>query len=258
MSTNNSTVHKFIQRLLLSEEYPCSYWDGKQQQIKAFYCNERLSDDALDILLANGFRRCGDFYYQNTCPLCRLCIPYRIVLNELILNRTQKRTINKNSGMILKVNQTPYSTDEKICLYLKYQLNRHKNSERFDDKEKNNLINSMQNQMFSNFGNTIELEYYSNDVLLGFAIFDVGKTSISAVYSVYDPDLLKNSMGNYIILSSMNWARENNFIYYYLGLFLENHEKMDYKKNFGLAEIYNLEKDLWVKCVKNFNRKGDQ
>ena len=66
---------------------------------------------------------------------------------------------------------------------------------------------------------------------------------LSAVYSFFDPDLKKRSLGTYCVLQQIEYAKQLNLEYVYLGYWIENHEKMHYKKNFKPLQLY-LE-DQW-------------
>jgi arginine-tRNA-protein transferase len=143
----------------------------------------------------------------------------------------------------------PHVTDEKKTLYLNYQYVQHflkpvnRRKERFFDKEQ--TLYTMYEQMYRNVHNSIEMELYLKDKLMGFAILDIAAQSVSAVYSVYNPNEKRRSLGTAIILKSIEWAQNNQFKYYYLGYYIPGHKKMDYKARFKPAQIRNPKSGSW-------------
>ncbi len=58
------------------------------------------------------------------------------------------------------------------------------------------------------------------------------------VYSFYDPDLMDQSLGTYVILDHIAIAREAGLPYVYLGYWVPGSRKMGYKAKFAALEIY--------------------
>ncbi|MBN1499277.1 MAG: arginyltransferase [Spirochaetes bacterium] len=220
----------------------CSYFGGRESYIRAFKCSELMSDESVDYLLENGFRRCGELFYITDCGSCSSCVSYRVLLDKIRLSASQKRILKRGRDVIMKVNP-PLLTDEKRAMYVDYQ--RHKHSENAENKNDSELMDSMMTQMFREFGNTIQFEFFINNRLIGYVTADSGFSSLSAVYSVYDVSLMKMSPGKLFILRIMEWAKLK-YKYFYLGFYIENHEKMNYKSEFGISEILDPEKHIWV------------
>jgi arginine-tRNA-protein transferase len=68
---------------------------------------------------------------------------------------------------------------------------------------------------------------------------------ISMVYSFYDPDTEQRSLGTYMILEHIDYARRLGLPYLYLGYWIEGSRKMDYKKRFQPQE--HLGPNGWVR-----------
>ncbi|MDE2422265.1 MAG: arginyltransferase, partial [Gammaproteobacteria bacterium] len=60
---------------------------------------------------------------------------------------------------------------------------------------------------------------------------------ISAVYTFYDPDENRRSLGTFSILQQIEWAKTNHLDYVYLGYWVPQAEKMRYKSNFLPLEV---------------------
>ena len=58
------------------------------------------------------------------------------------------------------------------------------------------------------------------------------------VYSFYEPDLHKDSLGTYVILDHIAIAQEAGLPYVYLGYWVPGSPKMQYKARFSAVEIY--------------------
>ncbi len=74
--------------------------------------------------------------------------------------------------------------------------------------------------------------------LVAACLTDVLQDGLSLVYSFFDPDLSKRSLGTYLIMDHIRIAREANLPYVYLGYWVPGSPKMDYKAGFSGLEIY--------------------
>lgn len=237
---------------LWTSENECSYYHDRVSKI-VFFINNSLPDSVFEYILEQGFRRSGNYYYQNHCPECRACLSYRIPLKQFVYHDWQKRILRKNQNILVKVGE-PNPTPEKEKLYLKYQYQQHflkpvssSAKEKWEDEK---YLDIMYHQMYHNPISTKEIELWDKDKIMGFAILDVAEKSTSAVYSVYDPDLQKNSLGSFMILKMLEWSINNHFTYFYLGFYIPKHQKMDYKARFKPAEILNPKTNQWEEASK--------
>ena len=74
--------------------------------------------------------------------------------------------------------------------------------------------------------------------LAAVCLTDVLSDGVSMVYSFFDPDLERDSLGSYIILDHVALAAEQGLPYVYLGYWVPGSAKMDYKARFQPLEIF--------------------
>ncbi|PJZ50073.1 arginyltransferase [Leptospira saintgironsiae] len=233
----------FLNSLPETPESECAYYPKRNSKVKGFFSKEKLPPEILDDLFRFGFRRSGNLFYRTNCSVCSHCLSYRVLLPEFFPSSNHRRLIKKNQDLIVKISP-PVIDDDKKNLYVKYQKSRHEGSYGESESE---ILETMKFQMYEGSENSGELLLYKNDALLGWILLDLGLETVSAVYSVFDPEESKRSLGNFLILSSILWAKENGFKEFQLGLFLPGHPKMDYKKNWKPAEILDRAKGIWKK-----------
>ena len=70
-------------------------------------------------------------------------------------------------------------------------------------------------------------------------LFDYQKDGLSAVYSFYNIKFKKNGLGNFMILELIELAKKLNLDYVYLGYFIKNASRMNYKLKFKAGELYS-------------------
>ena len=74
--------------------------------------------------------------------------------------------------------------------------------------------------------------------LAAVCLTDVLADGLSMVYSFFDPDRERDSLGTYVILDHIRIAQESGLPYVYLGYWVPGSPKMDYKARFSALEIY--------------------
>jgi arginine-tRNA-protein transferase len=69
------------------------------------------------------------------------------------------------------------------------------------------------------------------------ALIDALADGLSMVYSFFDPNENRRSLGVYTILDHIQQARAAGFAHLYLGYWIAGSEKMDYKAQFRPLEL---------------------
>jgi arginine-tRNA-protein transferase len=179
-----------------------------------------------------GFRRSHNIAYAPVCPGCQACVPIRVVSEEFTPDRTQRRILRANAD--LTVSEMPArATAEQFTLFQRYQKNRHADGD-------------MAAMGYYDYRAMIEdtpistgiLEFRdAQDRLLGACLTDWLADGLSAVYSFFDTDEDKRSLGTFAVLWLIGRARSLGLPYVYLGYWVPESRKMAYKARFRPSEI---------------------
>ncbi|WP_235917431.1 GNAT family N-acetyltransferase [Hymenobacter busanensis] len=76
---------------------------------------------------------------------------------------------------------------------------------------------------------TEALEVYDGQQLIAVGIFDSGTHTLAGIMNFYDPAYRKHSLGKYLMLLKINYARQQEKTYYYPGYVVHAYPKFDYK-----------------------------
>ncbi len=213
--------------------YPCPYFnDGRMTTLNVIKPSlEQIL--GFHELLALGFRRSGSIFYLNSCQECKDCISIRIPIRTFSPSKSQRRTLRQNSDIQVVIShfseRSETETQKKFDLFQKYMIGKHGNKENAQWMEFYSLHHG--------YPFTTEIHYYLKDRLIGVSVIDEGKNAISSNYFYYDPDLLDRRLGIFSILKEIEYAESQGKEFYYLGFYIENCQKMAYKKNIRPNEI---------------------
>ncbi|KAK6454669.1 arginyl-tRNA-protein transferase [Scheffersomyces xylosifermentans] len=99
--------------------------------------------------------------------------------------------------------------------------------------------------------------YYLDDKLIAVSILDFLPSGVSSIYFIWDPDYAHLSLGTVSGLREILMCNELQLGYYYLGYYIDDCPKMNYKSKFG-GEILDLTNEVYVPLttVKPWLDKG--
>lgn len=210
---------------------PCPYIPGR---IERKLITELTGHEAMDFynaLSRAGFRRSHHLAYRPTCAGCSACVPVRIPAAEFAAPRSLRRIQRANLDLSLRVIE-PRATLEHFRLFARYQRSRHADSD-------------MASMTFGDFramiedspvtSRLIELRDGTDD-FLGACLFDVLDDGLSAVYSFFDPDERRRSLGTFLVLTLIGEGSRRGLPYVYLGYWIAESPKMAYKARFRPLE----------------------
>ncbi len=219
-------------RLFATHPHTCSYLED-QVATTLFVDPDATIDQAVYSQLSEvGFRRSGQHLYRPDCRGCAACIPARIVVDDFEPSRQQKRCSKKNNDLELKLIDD-ISADEYYQLYEDYINVRHQDGDMYPPSRQ-----QYQSFLTSEWGVTRYIEMRLNGNLVAVAVVDLLESGISAVYTFFDPNMDKRSLGTYAVLAQIQIAKENGLKHVYLGYWIEKCRKMNYKTNFQPLELY--------------------
>ena len=211
---------------------PCPFLPGRTERKIVTELSGTEAEALHERLSRAGFRRSHNIAYAPVCPGCQACVPIRVVSEDFTPDRTQRRILRANAD--LTVSEMPArATAEQFTLFQRYQKNRHADGD-------------MAAMGYYDYRAMIEdtpistgiLEFRdARDRLLGACLTDWLADGLSAVYSFFDTDEDKRSLGTFAVLWLIGRARSLGLPYVYLGYWVPESRKMAYKARFKPSEI---------------------
>lgn len=180
--------------------------------------------------LEYGFRRSGSMVYRPYCPLCHACVAVRIPVDRFRPDRSMRRCWQRNQD--LEVTMTPARFNaEHFDLYCRYINSRHQDGPMADPSAEGFIDFLVTAKVDVTF-----YEFRRQGRLVMVAVSDILPRSLSAVYTFFDPEEYRNSLGTFAVLWQAVEAVRLEKKHLYLGYYIQRCRKMAYKTRFRPME----------------------
>lgn len=224
-------------RLFLTPEHPCSYLADRNATTAFVDPGVVMTTNLYTRLSQHGFRRSGAHVYRPECVGCAACVPVRVPVERFRWSRRFRKTLRRNDDLTVAVIE-PQRTNELYGLYARYIESRHGDGdmspaspEQFDAF----LSADWSPTRFVTFRQRVD------GALIAVAVVDELVDGLSAIYTFFDPDAHGRSPGTLAILWQIDQARRLRLPYVYLGFWIRESRKMQYKTDFRPCEVFTGE-----------------
>jgi arginyl-tRNA--protein-N-Asp/Glu arginylyltransferase len=203
---------------------------------------ESVAPVQVDLLLAKCWRHFGDHFFRYNFGIyegeIRRVIPLRIRLADLELSKSQRRILRKNADLETAIRSAEINAETHEL------FERHK--QRFRSGIPDSIYDFLSSDPSSGPTTVYEVNVSREDTLLAASFFDVGETSVSSIYGIFDPQETSRSLGIFTMLKEIEFALAAGKEFYYHGYAYEGESYYDYKKRFSALEHYDWAGD-WTR-----------
>jgi arginine-tRNA-protein transferase len=221
----------------LTAPSPCPYLPGQEERKVFTHLVGHRAGELNDLLTHGGFRRSQSIAYRPACETCRACISVRVVVDDFKPTRSMRRIAERNADLIGDL-RAGAPTSEQYAIFRDYLDTRHRDGGMADMSvldyammvEDSHVVTKVIE--YRRRGPDSAFTRRGHGPLMAVALTDVLGDGLSMVYSFFDPQLARRSLGSFMILDHIAQARRMGLPYVYLGYWVEGSRKMDYKSRF--------------------------
>jgi len=231
------TEHKSnFPEFYITAPQPCPYLPGRLERKLFTHLTRDKPGFLIDNLLKGGFRRSQNIAYMPYCDACSACVPVRILVDEFHPRRSLRRIARDNQDLIT-TRMPPAPSSEQYALFRDYIETRHADGGMAEMSVLDYSL-MVEDSVVETFVTEYRLkpDETGDSPLMAVALCDRLSDGISMVYSFYDPDVPARSLGTYMILDHVEYARSQGYPFVYLGYWIEGSRKMRYKERFQPQE----------------------
>lgn len=225
-------------KLYATSPHPCSYFAEREAQTLFLDPLCEVTNPLYTRLSQAGFRRSGSHYYRPNCESCSDCIASRVVVEGYSPSRNQRRLISRNQD--LAYHWHAELDTRAYDLYERYINSRHQDGDMYPATR----------EQFDGFigeqrEDTQFLHIYHQEQLVAVAVCDQLEDGLSAIYTFYEPEAQRRSLGKLAILQLIESCKQRQLPYLYLGYWIKDCQKMRYKIDYRPIEL--LVNERWVR-----------
>jgi len=219
-------------QLFLTEADQCSYLSDRQQRMLLVDPNHPLDNSLATYFSNHGFRRSGNMTYRPKCDHCQQCVSVRVPAIHFTPSKSQRRIIRKNSEVIVSMEPMENALDY-FQLYYEYQKSRHPNGSMCDSSEEKYLT-----FLQSDFTDSALVVRRLGNIVISVTVVDLFHDGVSLLYTFFNTDFSDLSPGKAAIIDIISYCQNQGLSYIYLGFWIKESQKMNYKTQFQPIEGY--------------------
>lgn len=216
----------------LTAPSPCPYLPGRDERKVFTHLVGRRARLFNDTLTQAGFRRSQTIAYRPSCESCSACVSVRVLVDHFQPSRSMRKTLAANADLFTEF-VTPSAESENYALFRDYIDARHSDGGMADMSVMDFAMMVEDSHVETRL---VEYRQGPGGPLVACCLTDVLEDGLSMVYSFYDPNVPKRSLGAYMILDHIARAREMGMPHVYLGYWVRGSAKMDYKVKYTPQE----------------------
>lgn len=203
----------------------CSYLENREQ-IMHYKVIDECDANTCQSYIERGYRRFGKMYFRPVCEGCNECQSIKIDVENFKFSKSARRVMKK-ADFIESIVQRPSLSREHLKLFEKYHLH-------MKDLRDWNYTKTTPEAYYSSFvdGHNdfgYEILYFDAERLIGVDLIDVLEDGISSIYFYYDPDYKKYALGKLSLYNQIQFAKDNDKKWIYLGYYVEDCPSLSYK-----------------------------
>ncbi len=203
----------------------------------------RVSPRQLDLLLENGWRHFGAYFFRYNLGFyeneIRLVQPLRVRLSEFSVSKSQRRILKRNNDLQIVARPIKITAETEVL------FQRHK--QRFKNSAPDSIYDFLDENAADTPCEALEICVYDGKKLLAASFFDVADASVSGIYAIFAPEEAARSLGIFTMLLEIDFAVKSGRNFYYSGYAYAGKSFYDYKKRFRALERFD-----WQQNWENF------
>lgn len=239
----------------ITPPHDCSYIENKSSRMIFLDPKHKIDVITLSDLSRSGFRRSGDFVYKPECNQCRQCLSCRVPVDTFKMSNQQKKSWKRNQDLHMNIISIDDIQPYHYALYEKYINLRHKDGDMYPPS-----VEQFEKFLLHHVADGFFLELWKDNKLLCVSACDVLDDGLSAVYTFFEPEESKRSLGVFAILKQIEYIKSLKLPYVYLGYWIPHSQKMNYKNQYLPLEIFvdnrwqMLNRELTPQEVQSFGQ----
>ncbi len=185
-------------------------------------------------LVGDGLQNSGFRLHYNACAACNACVPLRIDTKDYPFSRSERRTLNRNADLNVRLRDTREIMMNRISVkqhYALYQMHSHLNFGPENLQEKFMAMLKRQEK-----GLVLDIRA-GNGILIAGSVCSLHGDVLSSETLYYSMQQRQRGLGNLVILKLIELAESNGYRMINIGSWVPNaNSGLDYKQRFRNLE----------------------